>query len=101
MPEIKVNIDHRIGQSEAIRRLQEYAVRASNNYGKQVSDIKLEWRNEKSLFSFKAAGMAKVSGQVIVRNNAVEIVINLPLLFFGFKNMVIEKVKQEGQNLLR
>ena len=99
MPKMSVNVPHRLGQVEALSRVQGMIGHLKQRYGDQISDLREEWNGNSGTFSLKAMGF-NVSGRLVVTEGAVEMDGDLPLMAAPFKGQIEQMVRQETERLL-
>ncbi|MGE3145092.1 MAG: polyhydroxyalkanoic acid system family protein [Pseudorhodoplanes sp.] len=97
-----VCIPHRLGRAEATRRLQGGLTRAAGQFPVLSADEET-WTQEngadRMAFRVRALGQA-VSGTVDVREEDVQLELNLPLLLRVFAERATETIQRQGKLLL-
>ena len=99
MPKMSVNVPHRLGQTEALTRVQTMIGGLKRQYGDQISDLHEQWTGPNGEFSLKAMGF-HVSGRLAVSETALQMDGDLPLMAAPFKGQIEQMVRQEAERLL-
>lgn len=96
---VSVNIPHKLGRTEARRRIDEGFADLSRHLGGSVGALDKQWDGDRLNFSLTSMGQS-ITGQVAVMEAAVTVEVLLP----GFLAVIAGKVKgtlqKEGQLLL-
>jgi hypothetical protein len=97
-----VCIPHRLGQVEATRRLKGGLTRAATQFPMLSADEET-WTHEngcdRMAFRVRAVGQA-VSGTINVREEDVQLELNLPFLLRVFAERATETIQRQGKLLL-
>lgn len=97
-----VSIPHRLGQAEATRRLKGGLTRVAANFPALSADEET-WTQEngadRMAFRMRALGQA-VSGTIDVRDEEVQLELNLPFLLRVFAEHATETIQKQGKLLL-
>lgn len=99
---VSVNLPHRLGRDEARRRIAE----GFGNVQRQLAAGPLaavafqqQWEGDRLTFTGGALGQ-KITGRVDVRDDAVQIEVDLPEILAALAERVAGKLKGETQKLL-
>ena len=99
MPRLEVNIPHRLGQEEALRRMKDKAEFLHKTYGAQATESKQEWTDNVLRFAFQAMGF-KISGTVTVEEAELRLQADLPLTALPFKGVAERRIRQELEHMV-
>jgi len=96
---LTVSIPHRLGQEEALRRLQAGLSKARANYGHLFAVQEETWTANVLQFRVSALGQA-ASGSLAVLEDRVDLQIYLPWLLARLAAVIQPLVRKEGTLLL-
>jgi hypothetical protein len=96
---LKVSIPHRLSREEASRRLQTGISDLRRQYAANLAQVDERWAGDHLDFKASAFGQS-LSGRLDVRDNAVDLEIDLPWLFAVLAEKIKGQVQQAGQKLL-
>ena len=99
MPKLNMTVPHSLGTEEAKRRIQGAIADAKTRYADQVSDLHERWQGDRGEFSGRAMGF-NVSGNLNVRDDAVEISGDLPFAAAMFKGQIEAMIRDRATKLL-
>lgn len=99
MPHIKILINHKIGQSNAMSRIQHYLLNSGTFIPSQVTALSIKWIGNVANFSFKTAKIP-VFGTLNISNDSVEINSKLPLVFLPLKSQIENIIRQHANKIL-
>ena len=99
MPKLHVTVPHSLGTEEAKSRIQGAIADAKTRYADRVSDLSERWEGDRGEFSGRAMGF-KVSGDIAVRTDAVEITGDLPFAAAMFKGQIETMIRDRATKLL-
>jgi len=94
-----MNVDHSLGQEEAVSRIKKKLAEVEQSHGDQAKDLQQQWDDNTLSGSFKAMGMA-VSGTLCVEDNQVTIDAKVPMAAMIFKAAIQQRVEEEVKTLL-
>ena len=94
-----VNIPHRLGKDEALRRIKSGLGRARAEFAALLTIENEVWSGDRLTFSASALGQ-RASGIIDVGEQAVRLEVTLPWLLARFAHAVQRVVGQKGQLLL-
>ena len=103
---VTVTIPHALGKDEARRRIEQgfgqlRQQMASGMGGVLGGMITFQERWEGDRLQFESSGLGqKMTGRLDVRDNAVEIQLDLPDILAALADRITGKLKTEGQKLL-
>lgn len=93
-----VSIPHRLGQAEALRRLQGGLTRAAAQFPVLTVDEE-QWSGERMTFRVRALGQA-ASGHIDVADDHVRLEVTLPWLLQKFAQVAQAAIRARGHLLL-
>ena len=99
MPKIEMQLDHELNQDEALERIKQFIPQLKIQQADKISDVEENWSGNKGNFKFKAMGF-KVSGNLTVENNKIDIVGDIPFLALPFKQQIEETISKQAKQLL-
>lgn len=95
---LTVVIPHQLGRAEARRRLEDGFSRFAHQFGEGAQVHKI-WEGDRLAFSAQVMGQS-ISGALDVRDDAVNMEVNLPGLLGLIAGKIKGRLEQEGQLLL-
>ncbi len=99
MPRFSVQVDHQLGQSEAVNRLQALLEKIRTRYQDQVSGVEESWSDNILDFKFSSYGF-KIKGVLSANPSDVKIEGDLPFAAMMFKGRIEKTVRDELVRLL-
>lgn len=99
MPKVSIVVPHRLGEEEALTRLQHLLSDMKSRYATYFTDLEERWSGNEGRFSVKAMGF-NVTGGVTVRPTEVAIDADLPLAATPFKGRVEQMIREQTERLL-
>ena len=100
MPEpLIVNIPHRLGKDEALRRIKDGLGRGRAEFARLLTIEEETWTGDRLTFSVKAIGQ-RASGTIDVYEQAVRLEVTLPWLLAHFAHAAQRVIGQKGQLML-
>ncbi len=99
MPHVLIEVNHALGQDEALRRLKEKLAEVESTHGDQVKDLRQQWDGNTLSASCKALGMS-LGGTLTVEDSQVKIDAKVPLAAMVFKATIKQRVREEISVLL-
>ncbi|MGW8256504.1 MAG: polyhydroxyalkanoic acid system family protein, partial [Thermoguttaceae bacterium] len=99
MPRISLEMPHKLGREEVLRRIKDKFAEVHNQYGEMVNNFQENWVDHTHSFSFQAMGMA-VSGSVQVEDSLVKLNADLPFAAMLFKGTIEQRIREEMDSLL-
>jgi hypothetical protein len=96
---ISITIPHKLGKAAAKARIQSGFGEMRKQMGSGISAFTEEWADDRLSFSGRTLGQT-LSGRLDVLEEAVRIEIDLPDFLAGIANVILGKVKKQGQLLL-
>jgi hypothetical protein len=99
MPKIYVEIKHTLEQNVALERIKGLLTKLKTEYGNMVSDLKENWNENGSEFSFKAMGMS-VEGTISLVQDLVIFDGKIPLAALPFRSTIEKTIIEEANKLL-
>jgi hypothetical protein len=99
---VTVTIPHALGKEEARRRIEEGFGRMRQQITAGLGGmLAFQERWEGDRLHFEGAGLGqKLTGRVELRDDAVEIQLDLPAMLAAIADLVIGRIQQEGRKLL-
>jgi hypothetical protein len=99
MPRLEVNIPHRLGQEEALRRMMAKADFLQKTYGAQASQSEQAWTDNVLDFKIQAMGF-KINGNVTVVESEIRLSAELPMMAMAFKSVAERRIRQELEQMV-
>lgn len=99
MPTIKLSVPHKLGATEAKKRISHLVSDAKSQFSGNVTDVREEWTGNTNQFSFRAMGFT-VSGRLDVKETTVDGEISLPFAALPFKGRLEEELNTRARALL-
>ena len=96
---IKISIPHRLSRDEAARRLQKGLADFRTQYASNLAQMDDRWTGDHMDFRASAFGQS-ITGRIDVRDDAVDMEVDLPWLFAVLAEKIKGQVQQAGQRLL-
>ena len=96
---IKISIPHRLSRDEASRRLRTGISDFRTQYAANLAQMDERWTGDHMDFKASAFGQS-LTGRIDVRDNAVDVELDLPWLFAVLAEKIKGQVQQAGQRLL-
>ena len=96
---MKVSIPHRLSREEAARRLRTGISDFRTQYASKLAQMDERWTDDHMDFKAAAFGQS-ITGRIDVRDNAVDLELDLPWLFAVLAEKIKGQVQQAGQRLL-
>ena len=96
---LKVSIPHRLPRHEAVRRLQGGFTGLRQQFAQNVAQVEETWTGDHLDLKATAFGQS-LSARLDVRDNTVDVEIDLPYLFAMLAEKIKGQVVQAGQKLL-
>jgi hypothetical protein len=97
---MNVTIDHKLGSSEAKKRIKDLLTSMKQLYKEQISVEKEIWKENEAEFALIAMGL-KLSGSIKITETEVLIEGSLPIFAMPFKRQIESKLKEEAEKILR
>ena len=96
---VKVSIPHRLTREEASRRLRTGMADLRQQYASSIARMDDRWTGDHMDLKATAFGQS-ITGRIDVRDNAVDVEVDLPWLFAVLADKVKGQVAQAGQRWL-
>ena len=96
---ITVEISHRLGRAEAVRRLKDGLARANGQLGSMIAIDQPTWQGDTLRFSMRALGQS-AAARIEVLENALRIEVTLPSLLAKAVKRLIPILRREATALL-
>lgn len=96
---VKVTISHRLGKSEATRRLKDGFARADGQLGTIIAIEQQTWDGDTLRFRVRALGQT-AAASIEVLEDALRIEVSLPWLLAKAANRVLTILRKEATRLL-
>jgi Putative polyhydroxyalkanoic acid system protein (PHA_gran_rgn) len=98
-PPLIVNLPHRLGKDEALRRIKAGIGRVHNEFARLLTVEEETWTGDRLTFRVKSLGQ-RVAGTIDVRDDHVRLEVTLPWLLARFALAVQRVIGQKGQLML-
>ncbi|WP_184547205.1 polyhydroxyalkanoic acid system family protein [Mucilaginibacter sp. FT3.2] len=99
MPNLRVNINHKLGRQGAINRIKHLLNNPSASISSEISELKHTWIDNSNEFNLLVRGI-KVSGTMKIENDFLSISGSLPILFYPLKKQIENIIKEHAASLL-
>lgn len=99
MPSVRVSVPHKLGQAEAMSRMQGFLAGLRERYKDTLKDFEERIDGNRGDFSFKTMGM-KVKGDVAVEENDVTVNCDLPMAAMMIKGRIESEIREQLQRRL-
>jgi hypothetical protein len=96
---VTVLVDHRLGKTEAVRRLKEGFARTDGHLGSMVAIDQQTWEGDTLHFRMRALGQA-ATGTIEVLDEALRIQISLPWLLAKAAERLLPVLRNQTALLL-
>jgi hypothetical protein len=97
---LAITIPHELGAAEARRRIEDGFGRIEAQFGGgALSQLRKSWDGDRMSFAAKVMGQA-ISGRIDVREKAVVMEIDLPMLLGLIADRIKGRVQKQGRLLL-
>ncbi len=96
---VSVTIPHRLTKDEARRRLEEGFSRVTRQMAGRAVAVDQRWEGDRMAFSAAVMGQS-ITGNIWVRDTAVDLEIDLPWLLASMANVFKGRLKRETTLLL-
>jgi hypothetical protein len=94
-----VNIPHRLGKDEALRRIKAGLGRAETEFARLITIEDQRWDGDRLTFAVKSLGQ-RASGTIDVNEAAVRLEVTLPWLLSRFAHAAQRVIGQKGHLML-
>ena len=99
MPELKMDMNHQLGEQEALRRIKGLLGQVKSEFADQIADLRENWSGNGGTFSFRAMGFV-VSGTLTVEQSNVQLNGKLPFAAGLFKGKIERIIRERAVQLL-
>src|SRR5437773_2865399 len=96
---IRISIPHRLSREAAGRRLRGGIADFRTQYASKLAQMDERWAGDHMDFKASAFGQS-IMGRIDVRDNVVDVEVDLPWLFAVLAEKIKGQVQQAGQRLL-
>ncbi len=96
---VNLSIPHRLSQDEARTRIQNTLAGLKSQHAARLAQVEERWTANHMDFQLAVMGQA-VTGRIDVRDNAVDLAIDLPWILAMFAEKLRGEVQKEGTKLL-
>ena len=100
MPNFLTAVNHTLGTTTAKETLNSFMDEAMATYGDSVSQVQSNWNENVLVFSFTAMGM-KVTGELIVSDDAVTVQGKIPYALSMFRGKIERTMEDELRKVLQ
>jgi hypothetical protein len=100
MPRLELSVPHCLSRDEAVQRAHSWFDGMAEQHQDSLDQFEVAWHQSTARFTARAHGI-KVTGQVAVRADAVEVDAALPLLAAPFKSQIANLLSQSLRRELR
>jgi hypothetical protein len=99
MPQLSVNIPHKLSQEEAVERIKTKLAAVKSEYQDRVNDFSEQWRDQTLSVGFQVLGMT-ISGSVAVEPHELRVAAKLPMAASFFRSTIEDRIRREVNTLL-
>ena len=99
MPTIKFSVAHQLSVEEASRRLKNAISDLKKQFGDRIQNLKESWSENEGHYNFEVMGF-RVSGGMIVREQAVDFFSDFPFAALPFKGKIETAAREHITRLL-
>ena len=99
MPKIELNIPHKLTQSEALTRFQNFLPQLKARHSDQIKDLEESWNGNTGEFKFKISGF-NVSGTLQVGEDFALIKSEIPFAAPLFRGQIENTIREKAMELL-
>src|SRR5207244_2877738 len=99
MASLEMNIQHRLSQDEALKRIKNLLTETKRDHGDKIANLKEEWKENVGTFSFTAKGF-DVSGTLTVNRSNIELKSKIPFAVSLFKGTITSAINEKASELL-
>jgi hypothetical protein len=96
---ITIQVPHRLGKDEALRRLKAGITRAHGQFGAVMSFERAEWSGDTLDFAMRALGQS-ASGTIAVAEDHLAITVTLPWLLAKAAERLMPAMREQAKLLL-
>jgi hypothetical protein len=96
---VTVEISHRLGKAEAVRRLKDGLARANGQLGSMIAIDQPTWQGDTLRFGMRALGQS-AAASIEVLEDALRIEVSLPSLLANAVKRLIPILRREATALL-
>ena len=96
---VTVEISHRLGRAEAVRRIKDGLARANGRLGSMIAIDQPSWEGDTLRFSMRALGQS-AAARIDVLEDALRIEVSLPSLLAQAVKRLIPILRREATALL-
>ena len=96
---VTVEISHRLGRAEAVRRLKDGLARTNGRLGSMIAIDQPDWQGDTLRFSMRALGQS-AAARIEVLEDALRIEVSLPRLLAQAVKRLIPILRREATALL-
>lgn len=99
MPKLNTQVSNGLGKEKAKEKLDYMVERMRREYADKVQDLEGSWEEDTLLISFTAMGF-KITSDVAVSEEVVDVNSKLPLAAMPFKGMVQSRIVSTLESML-
>ena len=96
---LTISIPHQLGRAEAKRRLQEGMGQARSQLSAVATSMEDHWEGDRMDFRVVALAQA-VSGRIEVRDDTVDVEVELPWVLALLANKLTSRIRHQGTLML-
>ena len=96
---VTVIVNHRVGKTEALRRLKEGLARANGHLGALIAIEQEAWQGDTLRFRMRALGQT-AAGSIEVLEDALRIEVSLPALLAKAAKRILPILRKEATLLI-
>lgn len=96
---MKIEIPHRYTKEEAKARIKSMLQNLKEKFADKINNVQESWLEDKGTFSL-AMGPLSLSGSIAVKEEIVEIDLNIPFIAGLYKNQIRSLIESQAKEAL-
>ena len=96
---MKIEISHQHTKEEAQARVRHLLQNLKEKYSDKINNVEESWSENQGTFSL-AVGPFSTSGSITVKENLVEINLNIPFIAGLYKNQIRSLIESQAKEML-
>ncbi|MBX4198395.1 polyhydroxyalkanoic acid system family protein [Candidatus Parcubacteria bacterium] len=100
MAKIKMKINHKLTEAEALKRIKKLLSEVKDEYGSKITGLREKWKENKGEFAFSIMNY-DILGTLEVTSKDAELEGDIPWSLGLFKKRIEKIIKERAQKLLK
>ncbi|RPI18172.1 MAG: hypothetical protein EHM58_06505 [Ignavibacteriae bacterium] len=93
MSDLNIIISHRLAREEIIKRINDYAFKAKNEYNWVIKELSIKWND--NIGKIKAHVKDKdITGEITVTDDSIILKGDIPSLSIGFESKIESEIRE-------